>query len=226
MTTPRTIPSDERNPGETRGQAGEGQATPAGAAEDEASVPTANSARPPTTETAAQDASEEERTTSRKERWTSPESGESGLSAHQRSSLERPHDTSHTTGEGATNEAEGVAAALEVSNDGRLGVAAGIVVNRGGGLGKAGRRAGKARRDARPSLSNKEQIKLSQIVIKPTKTVQAHMPLSKLGLYPYTSDALVQEGSVARRWPVQTKLLGISVTVLSCHRLRYMSFNQ
>jgi hypothetical protein len=219
--------------GGTRGQAGEGQATPAGAAEDEASVPTANSARPPTTETAAQDALEEERTTSRKERWTSPESGESGLSAHQRSSLERPHKTSRATGEGATNEAEGVAAALEVSNDGRLGVAVGIVVNHGGGLGKAGRRTGKAgrragkeRRDARPSLSNKEQIKLCQIVIEPTKTVQAHMPLSKLGLYPYTSDALVQEGNVARRWPVQTKLLGISVTVLSCHRLRYMSFNQ
>jgi hypothetical protein len=67
-----------------------------------------------------------------------PGSEESGLSAHQRSSLERPHEASRATGEGGVNEAEGVAAAPGVSNDGRLEVAAEIEVNRGGGLGEDG----------------------------------------------------------------------------------------
>jgi hypothetical protein len=103
-TTPRTIPPDERNPGGNPGTGRRGASNTSRSRRRRSVSATANSARPPTTETAAQDASEEERTTSRKERWTPPESEESGLSAHQRSSLERPHETSRATGEGPTRQ--------------------------------------------------------------------------------------------------------------------------
>ena len=131
-------------------------------------MPARTSPPSPGVEVAAQDAHEEkEATTPRKEGREPPELEEVGLSAHQRSSLERPHETNDAAGEETGEE---TTVPEREGGAGAVGVAGGFGVNSGGGLVEGGETVGEGEEGSRvilpsPSIKSMYLEKPKRLII-------------------------------------------------------------